>query len=77
MATPTFYEIRIEGHLGRSWSSWFEGLERRHEQSGETVLYGPIPDQAALHGVLMRIRDLGLPLVAVQRTATPASEKGQ
>jgi hypothetical protein len=77
MATPTFYEIRIEGHLGHSWSSWFEGLEMRHEQGGETVLYGPIADQAALHGVLMRIRDLGLPLVAVQRVTSPAIEKGQ
>jgi len=60
------YEIRVEGHLGSSWNDWFEGLTVRHEENGETVLSGPI-DQAALHGVLMRVRDLGLPLVAVKR----------
>ena len=61
------YKIRIEGHLSASWASWFEGLEIRHEENGETVLIGALADQAALHGVLMRIRDLGLPLVAAQR----------
>ena len=69
MHTATHYEIRVEGHLGSSWSSWFEGMHIRHEQSGETILAGPIADQAALHGILMRIRDLGLPLVSVQRVA--------
>ncbi len=58
------YEIRIHGHLGGSWSYHFEGLTIRHEQSGETVLSGVL-DQAALHGVLMNIRDLGLKLVSV------------
>lgn len=67
MRTPTFYQIRIEGHLGDSWSSWFEGLSIRHEESGETVLTGPLVDEAALHGVLTKIRDLGLPLVEVKR----------
>jgi hypothetical protein len=67
MATPVFYEIRVEGHIGDSWSSWFEGLALRHEESGETVLSGPLADQAALHGVLLKIRDLGLPLVEVKR----------
>lgn len=61
------YEIRVKGHLGISWSSWFMGMDIRHEENGETVLTGQIADQAALHGVLMRIRDLGLPLVAVTR----------
>ena len=64
---PTHYQIRIEGHLSDSWSSWFEGLAIRHEDSGETVLAGSLADQAALHGVLMRIRDLGLPLISVTR----------
>jgi hypothetical protein len=64
---PTYYEIRIEGHLSDSWSSWFEDLTISHESSGETVLQGLLADQAALHGVLMRIRDLGLPLVSVTR----------
>ena len=69
MSTPEIYEIRVEGHLGSSWSDWFEGMSIQHEECGETVLCGPIVDQAALHGVLMRIRDLGLPLIAVKRLA--------
>ena len=67
MDTPSFYRIRVKGHLGCGWSAWFEGLSIRHEENGETVLYGPIVDQAALHGVLMKIRDLGLTLMAVNR----------
>ena len=70
------YEIRIEGHLGSSWASWFEGMTIRHEKSGLTVLTGPLPDEPALHGVLAKIRDLGLPLVQVQRSAIePATTK--
>ena len=65
MRTPVFYEIRIKGHIEESWSSWFQGLGVRYEEDGNTVLHGYIVDQAALHGVLMRIRDLGLPLVSV------------
>ena len=53
--------------MSASWASWFEGLEIRPEENGETVLAGTLADQTALHGVLMRIRDLGLPLVAVSR----------
>lgn len=68
-----FYEIRVEGHIGGSWSSWFEGLTIRREENGQTVLVGPLADEAALHGVLMRIRDLGLPLVEVKRV--PGAEK--
>jgi hypothetical protein len=70
MRTPVFYEIRVQGHLGDSWSSWFEGMTIRHEESGETVLIGPLVDEAALHGVLIKIRDLGLPLVQVKRLST-------
>jgi hypothetical protein len=69
MDRPADYEIRIEGHLSASWASWFEDLQIRHEESDETILVGTLADQAALHGVLMRIRDLGLPLVAVSRIA--------
>jgi hypothetical protein len=58
------YEIRVEGHLAVDWSDWFEGLTVRQEAGGETVLRGLL-DQAALHGVLAKIRDLGLVLVAV------------
>ena len=61
------YEIRVEGHLGDSWSPWFEGMAIHHEESGETVLSGALVDQTALHGVLIKIRDLGLPLVTVKR----------
>jgi len=67
MRTSVFYEIRVEGHISDSWSSWFEGMAIRHEESGETVLSGPLADEAALHGVLAKIRDLGLPLVEVRR----------
>jgi hypothetical protein len=59
------YEIRVRGHLAADWSDWFEGLAIRQEANGETTLSGLL-DQAALHGVLTRIRDLGLALVAVQ-----------
>jgi hypothetical protein len=67
MRTPMFYEIRVEGHIGDSWSPWFEGLAICHEESSGTVLTGPLADEAALHGVLMKIRDLGLPLLEVKR----------
>jgi len=62
------YEIRVEGHLAADWSDWFEGLTIRQETNGETVLSGSL-DQAALHGVLDKVRDLGLVLVAVNRRA--------
>jgi hypothetical protein len=60
------YEIRVKSHLGPGAASAFEGFTVRHEASGETVLIGPVIDQAALHGVLMKIRDLGLSLVEVK-----------
>jgi hypothetical protein len=75
MDEPAHYIIRIEGHIGASWAPWFEGLEIRHEGSGETVLSGTLVDQTALHGVLMRIRDLGLPLVAVSRLREAADQE--
>ncbi len=61
------YQIRIKGHLNNSWSEWFEGLDMTHEEDGTTVLTGPVADQPALHGLLGKIRDLGLPLLSVQR----------
>jgi hypothetical protein len=67
MHTPIFYEIRVKGHIEDSWSSWFEGMAIGHEESGETVLSGTLADEAALHGVLIKIRDLSLPLVKVER----------
>jgi hypothetical protein len=67
MDTTTRYEIRVEGHLGSGVAGWFPDLAIRHEANGDTTLSGPIVDQAALHGVLMRVRDLGLTLVSVHR----------
>lgn len=62
------YEIRLTGHLDPRWAARFDGLDVRHDADGTTVLRGPIADQAALHGVLQQIRDLGIPLVAVTAT---------
>ena len=61
------YEIRIKGHLGRQWTDWFEGATITLEDNGDTLLTGPVVDQAALHGLLRRVRDLGLPLLSVSR----------
>jgi hypothetical protein len=62
---PVIYRIRIKGHLGQHWADWFEGLAITLEDSGETLLTGPVVDQAALHGLLRKVRDLGLSLVSV------------
>ncbi|MFN2224292.1 MAG: hypothetical protein PVJ75_06865 [Chloroflexota bacterium] len=69
MSKATRYEIRVEGHLSDSWSSWFEGMAIEPQEGGETILSGPLVDEAALHGVLMKIRDLGLPLIQVTRVS--------
>jgi len=61
------YQIRIQGHLGRQWMDWFEGLTITLEEDGDTLLTGPVVDQAALFGLLKRVRDLGMPLLAVNR----------
>lgn len=62
-----FYEIRVQGMLDESWSEWLGGLEIRPLDSGETVLAGLVRDQSALHGLLNKIRDLGMPLLFVKR----------
>ena len=64
---PLVYQIRIKGHLGRQWADWFGGLTITPLDNGDTLLTGPVVDQAALHGVLRRVRDLGLPLLSVIR----------
>jgi hypothetical protein len=63
------YQIRIEGQLGPQWTDWFEGLTITLEDDGDTLLTGPVVDQAALYGLLKKVRDLGLPLVAVNQVA--------
>jgi hypothetical protein len=64
---PMVYQIRIKGHLGRQWTDWFGGLTITLEDNGDTLLTGPVVDQAALHGLLRKVRDLGMPLISVLR----------
>ena len=64
-AQPTIYEIRIKGHLGHRWEDWFGGLTITVEDNGQTLLSGPVVDQAALHGLLKKVRDSGMPLISV------------
>jgi hypothetical protein len=64
---PTVYRIKVKAHLADQWSDWFEGLTITHEPNGETLLCGLVSDQAALYGLLKKVRDLGLGLIAVSR----------
>lgn len=64
---PPVYQIRIRGHLGARWADWFEGMTITPEEDGNTLLTGPVVDQAALHGLLKKVRDLGMPLVSVNQ----------
>jgi hypothetical protein len=63
--SPTVFQIRIQGHLGQQWADWFDGLTITLEEDGNTLLSGPVIDQSALHGILTKIRDLGMPLLSV------------
>lgn len=62
------YKIRLAGHLDTRWAAWFDGLSLTHDTDGTTVLNGPVVDQAALHGLLQKVRDIGLPLLSVTQT---------
>ncbi|HSD83948.1 MAG TPA: hypothetical protein VLG46_08830 [Anaerolineae bacterium] len=64
---PWRCEIRLKGHLDERWADWYEGLTITREENGETRLTGPVVDQTALHGLLRKVRDLGLPLISVNR----------
>ncbi len=66
----TIYQFRIKGHLGTQWMGWFEGLTVTLEEDGNTLLSGPVIDQSAMHGILKKIRDLGMPLLSVNSVET-------
>ena len=71
---PLVYQIRIKGHLGREWTNWFGGLTITLEDNGDMLLTGPVVDQAALHGVLRKVRDVGMPLLSVNRVKPGEAE---
>ncbi len=73
-AQPMVYQIRIKGHLGCQWTDWFGGLAVTLEDNGDTLLTGPVVDQAALHGLLRKVRDLGMPLLSVNRVKPGQAE---
>lgn len=70
---PAVYQIRIGGHLGCQWAEWFEGLTLTPEENGDTVLTGPVADQDALYGLLRKVRDLGMPLISVNRVESDSA----
>ena len=72
----SFYKIRVKGHLDGRWSDWFDGLEITNLENGEAILSGDIVDQAALHGVLAKVRDLNLVLVAVSSVGPRRQDQG-
>ena len=71
---PGLYEIRIKGHLDNRWADWFEDLTLTALDNGETLLTDPVVDQAALHGLLKKVRDVGMPLVSVMRVKPDLAE---
>ncbi len=68
LGQPKIYQIRIMGHLGPQWSDWFEGMTITPQDNGDTCVTGPVIDQSALHGLLRKVRDLGLPLLSIMRS---------
>ena len=71
------YEIRLQGHLGTRWAEWFDGLSLSNDSNGTTLLVGPVTDQAALHGLLQKVRDLGVPLISVTQADLTTSPEGE
>jgi hypothetical protein len=76
---PSVFQIRIKGHLGRQWADWFDGMAITLEDDGDTLLTGPVADQATLHGLIKKVRDLGMTLVSINSVSdqadTPARKK--
>ncbi|HEX2621295.1 MAG TPA: hypothetical protein VHL11_14150 [Phototrophicaceae bacterium] len=68
------YQIRVRGHLGHQWADWFEGLAITLEDNGDSLLTGPVIDQSALHGLLRKVRDLGMPLLSVLRVKSDQTD---
>lgn len=71
---PLIYQIRIRGHLGQPWQEWFEGLTLTLETDGNTLLTGPLADQAALYGILKKVSDLGMPLLSLSSTGSGSQD---
>ena len=69
------YKIKIKDHMDEKWADWFEGLEIKHEDDGTTTLFGPLPDQAALHSILRKIRNLNLHLISVKQVNLDAHDE--
>jgi hypothetical protein len=72
---PLVYQLKIKGHLEKHWAEWFEEMTFTHEIDGTTILYGPLPDQAALHSILRKIRDLNIQLISVKQIKLDAEEE--
>jgi hypothetical protein len=70
------YEIRVDGHLGTRWAAWFDGLAITSESDGTTVLRGAVVDQAALHGLLQKLRDVGIPLISLRQVPSDNAPEG-
>jgi hypothetical protein len=77
ISRPLVYQIRIKGHLGQQWTDWFEGMTIKLEENGDTLLTGVLVDQAALHGILKMIRDLGMPLLSVNPVGPGPQDRKQ
>ena len=71
----TVYTIRVKGHLDQSWSAWFDGMTITNEANGDTVISGPVADQAALHSLLVKVHNLNLTLISVMRIETDATPR--
>ena len=76
MSETDTYDIRVQGHLDDRWSTWFDGMTLVLSEDGSTVIHGQVADQAALHGLIQKVRDLGLPLLSVTQTETGQTQTG-